>query len=312
MAGHSQSHWPLGDTFQGDLVALFETVQGPQVEASGVSAEMISIDDFRLILHPETGVAPMSVSIQHYGDANAVYLGFWPATERLTTTEVFKISGVTGEQLEMTDIERGSSLPSRIVAATGPLHFGTFGGVAQKYLWFFLGLSLAVITALGTMMWIERRQHGNEGKRSDRFYNGLSRLNVGICTGLAVATAGLFVHNLIYWGAESGRGLSIAWAYFGVWIASVAYAFLRSGPYQANRELIGITGGLLILAAILNQGLTELPLGRIGQHIPTLMIDLIALAVAKKLPATRPEKAKVKKAKAKAEDVPTSVTVPAE
>ena len=168
-------------------------------------------------------------------------------------------------------------------------------------------------------MWIERRQHSSVGQRSDRFYNGLTRLNIGICTGLGVATAGLFVHNLVYWGDETGRGISIAWAYFGVWFLALVYAFVRKGPYQANRELIAISGGLLIIAAILNQVLTELPAGGIGTHTATLIIDItliafgfIAFAVANKLPAKRPEKMKRKRVRDKAEDVPAAVTVPAE
>ncbi|MEM1106459.1 MAG: PepSY-associated TM helix domain-containing protein [Pseudomonadota bacterium] len=304
--------------FQGDIQALFAAVQGEQIEAAGVPAEMISIDTIGAMVHPEAGNLPARINIQHYGDANAVYQVYWPATEKLTTYHGMKMSGVTGEMLAMTSLESGSSGAARVSAAVGPLHFGTFGGVALKYLWFFLGLSLSVITALGTMMWIERRQHGNEGQRSDRFYNGLSRLNVGICTGLAVATAGLFVHNLIFWGDEAGRGIAIAWAYFGVWAAAIAYAFLRPGAYMANRELIAMTGALLMVAAVLNQLMTELPNGGIGSHTATLVIDLtlivfgvIALVIAKALPAERPVKTK-RKARAPRREADVAATVPAE
>lgn len=305
--------------FQGDLDALFATVQGPQIEAAGVTAEMISIDDLRAMVHPETGAQPYFMFAQHYGDANAVYQGFWPVDKRLITSEAFKISAVTGEPLPMTSLESASTLPSRIIAATGPLHFGTFGGVALKYLWFFLGLSLAVITALGTMMWIERRQHSSVGNRSDRFYNGLTRLNIGVCTGLGVTTAALFVHNVLYWGDEADRGLSIAWAYFGVWFMALAYAFIRARPYQANRELIAVAGGLLVIAAILNQVMTELPAGGLASHTPTLVVDMtliafgfIAFAVAKKLPSARPERTKRKRVNDEVEDLPATVSIPAE
>ena len=122
----------------------------------------------------------------------------------------------------------------------------------------------------------------------------MSKLNVGVCTGLAVATAGLFVHNVLYWGGEAGRGLSIAWAYLGVWGLAILYAFVRDGVYKANRELVALTGGLLVIAAICNQLLTELPMGGVGGHTATLLVDLTLivfggalLVVAKALPSQR-------------------------
>ena len=105
---------------------------------------------------------------------------------------------------------------------------------------------------------------------------------------------------MIYWGDEAGRGLSIAWCYLGVWAVAIAYAFLRDGVYKANRELIAITGALLVLAAVLNQLVTELPTRGIGGHTRTLIIDLTlivfgvsAIAIAKALPQKRVEKKRV-------------------
>ena len=61
--------------FQGDLEALFATVQGPQIEAANVAAQMISIDEVRNMVHTETGVQPNYVFAQHNGDENDVYQG---------------------------------------------------------------------------------------------------------------------------------------------------------------------------------------------------------------------------------------------
>ena len=293
--------------FRGDVETLRAAVQSPPVEVTGVEADMMSVDAVRAMAHPDAGTLPTRLTITNHGDESAVYKVTWPATQEIARSHIKRMSGVTGAEVPISKIEAMDTIASRINAAVGPLHFGTFGGVVLKYLWFALGLALSVITALGVMMWIERRQYGNEGARSDRFYNGLSKLNIGVCTGLAVTTAGLFVHNLVFWGDEAGRLMSIAWTYFGVWGLAIAYAFLRKGVYKANRELIGLTGALLILAAVLNQLMTEVPAGGIGGHTPTLIIDItlvvfgvISILIARALPEARPAKVKLQR-RAKAE-----------
>lgn len=303
--------------FQGNTTALLAAVEGEHQAASGVQAQMISLEEVRAFTRPGSDQSPYSVEIEHYGDETAAYTLVWEPSERLAV-DLFKISAVTGETLPLSPLQETDTAFKRINASIGPLHFGTFGGVALKFLWFVLGLSLAVITAFGTMMWIERRQHGNVGNRSDRFYNRLSKLNVGVCSGLAVATAGLFLHNVIYWGDEAGRGLSIAWAYLGAWGLAIAYAFFRNGIYKANRELIAITGVLLILAALLNQVMTELPAGGMGHHTRTLITDLTlitfgvsAVVVAKALPQKRKDKVRIQD-KRQVQPSKRSVSVPAE
>lgn len=41
-----------------------------------------------------------------------------------------------------------------------PLHFGDFGGLTLKWLYFILGLSPALLSLTGTWLWIERQQRG--------------------------------------------------------------------------------------------------------------------------------------------------------
>jgi uncharacterized iron-regulated membrane protein len=40
-----------------------------------------------------------------------------------------------------------------------PLHFGDFGGLALKWLYFLLGLSPALLSITGTWLWLERQRH---------------------------------------------------------------------------------------------------------------------------------------------------------
>ena len=39
-----------------------------------------------------------------------------------------------------------------------PLHFGDFGGLALKWLYFFLGMTPAFLSISGTLIWLDARQ----------------------------------------------------------------------------------------------------------------------------------------------------------
>ncbi|MEM6914051.1 MAG: PepSY-associated TM helix domain-containing protein, partial [Pseudomonadota bacterium] len=297
--------------FRGDQQALIEAVVGQPPEPVGVQAMMLSADEVAQMRHPETGAEPWYVVTHNWGDEGAVFDIYYKPESRLFIAEGVSISGVTGEPVF--NATTATSTPgNRLVGAIAPLHYGTYGGIALKALYFLLGISLAVITAFGTMMWIERRLHGNEGNRSPGFYRGLSRLNVGVSAGIVLATCGLLVHHTLYAGAETSRLMWTGWTYFGLWFAAMGYAFVRKDEYRANMEILLASGAALILASVLNMAMTGHTIwnGLWGDgHAPTAWVDvsLIALgiatiAIAAALPKKRAEKAR--RVKTEAEPVP--------
>lgn len=284
--------------FKGDQEALIDAVLGEPPAAVGVAAPMLSMDDIVGMRHPGSGHKPLYVITHNWGDQAAVFDVYFEPDTELKIVEGISISGVTGEPVH-NPAAAVDTPANRVIAAVTPLHYGTFGGIALKGLYFVLGLALCVITALGLMMWIERRLHGKEGKRSKRFYRGLSRLNVGVCMGVVVASAGLFVHNVLYAGSESSRLVWTGWTYFGIWFAAIAYAFARKDEYRATVELMAGAGVTLIVAALLNGAATGHPIWQgfsVDGHGPTAWIDItllglgaLAIALAALLPKQRPE-----------------------
>ncbi len=53
-----------------------------------------------------------------------------------------------------------AGLWARVNGWMEPLHFGDFGGLTLKWLYFILGLSPALLSLTGTWLWIERQQRG--------------------------------------------------------------------------------------------------------------------------------------------------------
>ncbi|MEL6687017.1 MAG: PepSY-associated TM helix domain-containing protein [Pseudomonadota bacterium] len=293
-------------TFKGDQQALINEVIGEPVEASGVPAEMLNIDSLLATTHPETGKELAFINFNNFGDQNARYDLFFVPNTKLMSYEAVQIDGVTGDIIP--DASVSAETPgNRAVAMLSPLHYGTFGGMALKLLYLALGLSLAVITVFGLMMWIERRLHGNEGSKSEVFYRRLSHMVAGASMGLPVATIAIFHLDKLYWGAEASRMIWTGWTYMIVWALGLAYAFVRKNDYTTTRELLGLTGVLMIGAAILNTIMTgDTVLNLLtDQHKASAWVDAslmiggaLTAAVALKLPSVRQEEKKKTKVKA--------------
>lgn len=289
-------------TFKGDTEALYDAVLGAPMAPSGVAAEMISVDDLASRREPESGAPVAFVVMNNWGDETAHFdIYFEPDTE-LEIAEGYQVSGVTGERIE-DSVHENLTLANRFVNAVAPLHYATYGGVALKLLYFVLGLLLAVITALGLMMWVERRLYGAAGARSPKVYGALSALNAGAAAGLPVATAAVFWLDKLYAGEEGARLFWTGVVYFAVWGAGVVYAFLRRNDYAAAREMLFLTGALFAGLPLLNMaatGYSVLSLFSAG-HKAAGYVDLalfaggvLTAAAAWTLPARRPGPAAAK------------------
>ncbi|MEO0855058.1 MAG: PepSY-associated TM helix domain-containing protein, partial [Cyanobacteria bacterium J06648_11] len=237
--------------YKGDVEALVAAVLGPDAEPAGQQVQMISLDELREMQYPDSGKTPYMVIMRNYGDAAAEFEVFYKGSTRLTFADVTYISGATGEPSPPNEF-REETGAMRVANAVTPLHYGTYGGIWLKLLYFVLGLSLAVVTALGSMMWIERRKHGNEGGKTLTFYNRLGYFNTGIIMGLPVATVSIFYLDKLYIGAESARIFATGWTFFAIWALGLIYACVRRNDYRTTRELLILSGILAIGIPVLN------------------------------------------------------------
>ncbi|MEM9359999.1 MAG: PepSY-associated TM helix domain-containing protein [Pseudomonadota bacterium] len=241
--------------FKGDTTRLAELLIEPPVEASGQHVEMISLDDLRNMQHPQSGNLPNSVNMRNYGDAVAEFSLQYPGGETLRRFEVLTISGATGAPIPSDSADQEYAT-LRVAEAMEPLHYGTYGGIWLKFLYFILGMGMAVVTALGSMMWIERRKHGNEGAKSLSFYNRIGYFNTGVIMGLPVATLSIFYLDKLYYGAEAARIIATGWTFFAVWACGLGYAWTRRDDYKTTRELLILTGLLAVGIFVLNGAVT--------------------------------------------------------
>jgi uncharacterized iron-regulated membrane protein len=78
------------------------------------------------------------------------------AQSHVRTANGISLNSSTGEVINRTD---GRTLTgwARLYSTFDPLHFGYFGGLVTKIIWFILGLAPGVLALTGTWMWWKRR-----------------------------------------------------------------------------------------------------------------------------------------------------------
>ena len=288
-------------SFEGDLDKMVETYL--PLDAPSKAGEFAELRVADVIAKARSSDQGPITTIQLLGgeDQNTVALVYTLAGE-----------GIIGEtqRYRMTDaalLDRYTQF-SRVGGAAGvmldtmfPLHFGNFGGVLVKYLWFFLGLGTAFLALSGSMIWIERRAYGSAGGLSERTYHRISKLTLGGCTGVVLATMSLFYVQLVILPNVADTGPWLMGSFFGVWGIALLWALARTNVYRAARELLGLAGLgatlLPALSAVMDHGglssLAEVGLSPAVMTEATVMaLGLVLIYVARRLPDARPVRPK--------------------
>jgi len=249
--------------FKGDTEALILAVQDVSLERSGVQAKMLSFDELKEMRHPQSNEAPTRINVLNWGDEVATYTVRFDATSKLKRTNSITLNGVTGEVIN-TEESVAYSSASRVNSTISPLHYGTYGGIWLKILYFVLGVFLCVVTATGMMVWIERRLKSNKGQLKPEFYLKLGRLSTGVIMGFPVASIAIFYLDKLYLGEESARLFYTGLCYFAAVFLSVAFAMYKKNIYHTTRVLfllvsVGLLGlpivNALVTKSVIWQGL---------------------------------------------------------
>ena len=276
--------------FKGDQETLIEAVLGAPAEPTGVISEMYSVDRVFEIKEPDSGYDPGWIIAINWGDETATYDVYYNADTELRAVDGIKVNGVDGTIMpsQFEDL----SAPNHVINAMSPLHYGTYGGIALKYLYFVLGLMMTVMAGLGLMMWVERRLYGGAGENNPQKYQRYSNLFTGGMMGLPVASAALFYHDKLYAGAEDARIVWTGLTYFLIWLAGTLYPFFRGNNYKSTKDLMMFTAFLTLGIPFLNAATTGGSLsGPVTSatyvDLTCLVLGALTLLVAYRLPTER-------------------------
>lgn len=213
----------------------------PHVEPAGVASPFLPVAD--LVRRVETALPGMTAESLFYhdaGDANAQVTAYGEAPQRrLNGFGGVAVNAVTGEVIAAVgpkDFPPGMSM----LRGLQTLHYGNFGGFAVKWLYFLLGLAGAFLFYSGNLLWIEARRKRRQVEQPGRtrFVAGLT---IGVCLGCVAGISAVFLVAALL------PGVSIAGSYAVVFLAAIAWAFLRP-PARAAHELLWLCA--LLTAAI--------------------------------------------------------------
>lgn len=175
-----------------------------------------------------SGATPGYLFVRNPGDAKAiVQIGRLDEASVSRTYDTAYFHGPTGTLIT----HRVGALPvvgiERFISG---LHLIQFRHWTLRWLYFVLGLAGCVLIASGYLFWLtsRRKRHARLGLRGVPVVEGLT---IGSVSGIVIATLAFFVVNrLLPLGttfAGQGRAALEIWAFYLVWVAAFAHAWLR-------------------------------------------------------------------------------------
>lgn len=164
------------------------------------------------------------------------------------------------------------------------LHFGSYGGVGMRWVYFALGVGGAFLFYSGNLLWVEsrrRRQRKNANPvRQNRSTVAMASATVGVCWGSVAGLALAMVAGK--WSGVFGYQANAAyiWVYYGVFLVSIFWAFV-AGPAKGAVHLLWLCA-LACLGVALSGALAMWPVPGLWLHTSTgtLGVELSALVWA--------------------------------
>jgi len=210
------------------------------------------------------GGEPWIVSLTHNQDAQGYVQVRRNYPDSVTRgRDMIWFDAMTGEELH-----RFSEAPVKTTQSWFlGFHFIQFDHWTLRWLYFAGGLGGCVMIATGFLYWLaKRRKRWRSGGVPG--FRLIEELTIGSVTGIVIATLAFFVSNrLLPLGASFAgyeRAALEVWAFYLVWLASFAHAWLRPG--LAWREQCWAIAGLAVLAPVLN-GVTT------GDHLLKTVLE---------------------------------------
>jgi len=219
--------------------------------ATGAPGGLGALDDMSDRAEAEwSGGKPYFVRVWHPGDAASYVEMRRSSADQVTMNrDQLYFDAATGEVLHRFEAQPVMSA-QRFISG---LHFIQFDHWPLRWLYFVLGLSGCVMIATGYIYWLEtrRKRHEKLGLPGVRIVEGLT---IGSVTGIIIATLAFFITNrLLPLGASFAgyeRAALEVWAFYLVWLATFAHAWLRPG--RAWREQCWVIAVLALVAPVLN------------------------------------------------------------
>lgn len=226
--------------FDGDVQKATDTVLGPRAVITGEPAPQYSFNELWIKAQSDlTDKKIKLIEVEGAGDKGGLIKFSAHHQEHLSNIETVTYSTATGETVhEGTFIGKGPF--HRIFAAVTPLHYVLFGSVWLKICYALAALGACGLIVTGNMLWLERRGHGME--------HLLSKLTLGICGGLVIATCALFpASQLLYVFKLAQEHHHVEeWILWLTWGIAIFTPFIWKNGFTLSHWMLRISAALLL------------------------------------------------------------------
>lgn len=232
--------------YDGDQQAALNGFLGPTPEKAGISTPMQPMDTLIKTAEEQwPGFNAQYVIVNNYSDKAAKITIFTKSSKHLTGIQSISLSGESGKVTFISDF-RKMGVGAAIYGASDTLHYAEFGSTLIKFVYLILGIAMSAMGVSGMLMWLERKRKNN------RQYYILSRLTLGVVTGLITATAILFVTAVIFPEKWANKSTIQHLAYYIVWLTTIISTYLMPRALDFIRLTTGICAILFFTAPLIN------------------------------------------------------------
>jgi uncharacterized iron-regulated membrane protein len=257
----------------------------PTIAKADVARPMIPLDRWytrSIELAHTQGVddfEPAYLKLANAGDAHAVVEITGASAHALGTMNAIALDATSGAALAMQLPGQRDANHATLAVMYG-LHYGDYGNVVVRWLYFLLGLGGAFLFYSGNLLWIESRRKRRQLEQGRAQIN-MARATVGICLGFCVAVSAAFVASqlLPVIGLHSDAG--VRWSCFASWLVCALWASRRP-PIAAARELLWLAAVVTAMVPVAHGIATGWWLwhSAAAGHVALFAVDSVALVMA--------------------------------
>jgi uncharacterized iron-regulated membrane protein len=242
----------FGPQFQGAATEAMEA--WPTPEASGNAATMAPVDAYLATAREQLPELEVGwIELQQYGDENAVVdvAGSVPGVVAHHAHVVMR-----ADDAELLTVSAPGARPFNhfLLSPVYSLHFGDYGGLFVRLLYFVLGLLGCLLFVSGNIMWSERRTDRQGPSRAAAI---MLRLTLGVTFGVMAGIAASFMANkLAMYSPWPGTTVVAEKAAFVATLLVAVLSAFRFPPLTTARVWLPLCAALYVLVPVL-QGAVE-------------------------------------------------------
>ncbi len=233
----------LGPATQTYPMAMAKTPEAPDLNAF-VDRTKAGWDHFRVT----------SVKVINYGDANMhVAVTGHPTYGESLTGQGKKIFKVATDEVVFQKSPYNATYYDAFNGLIDRLHFGDFGGLGLRIIYFILGIVSCFVIISGILIWLVARDKKQVAAKKRKFNRWMGHVFLASCLGMFPATAFTFLTVKLFVSSYDASRMDLIYhLFFYSWLALIVFFTFKRDNYLTNKGCLILGAGLGILVPVAN------------------------------------------------------------